>query len=70
MGAIHVVHLVSVKDVGAKEHGEQKDDPGFVVQGFPETLKLTAPRGVLHQNDFGAVFTNNLVRVTKEQANH
>ena len=28
VGAVHIVHLVSVEDVGGEEHGKEQNDPG------------------------------------------
>lgn len=65
-GAVETVVLVGVEDVGGEEHREEEDDPGVLEEGLPETDELGLPGGVLHENDLGAVLTDDLVGVDEE----
>lgn len=70
VGAVEVVHLVGVEDVGGEEHGEEQENNGLLGKSLPETEKLSRPGGVLHQDDLGAVFANDTVTVDKEHGNN
>lgn len=67
MSSVNTVLLVSVKDVRGKEHGEEEDDPGRLVDALPKTVELGLPSGFLHNNDLGPIFTDDLVGIDEEQ---
>lgn len=68
--SVHVVVLVGVEDVGGEEHGEQKENPGRAGDGLPQTNKLRLPRRVFHQDNLGAILTNDLVGIQQEEGNN
>ena len=65
VGAIDLSEVVGVKPVGRQEHGEQRDDVGVGHESLPETKDLGLPRRVLHDDDLGAISTNDISRVDK-----
>lgn len=67
VGVVHAVVLVDVEDVGAEEHGEQKDDPGLGVESSPKALKFASPRGVLLDNNLAVIASDDLVGVAEEE---
>jgi hypothetical protein len=67
VGTVDTVLLVGVEPVGGPEHGEEQDDVGLGLDGLPQTVDLGPPAGALHQNDAGAILTDDLVGIANEQ---
>lgn len=67
VGAVDAVLLVGVEPVGGPEHREEQDDVGLGLDGLPQTVDLGPPAGALHQDDAGAILTDDLVGVANEQ---
>jgi hypothetical protein len=66
--AIDTVLLVGVEPIGAPEHWEQKDDKWLESQCLPKTIDLGLPSGVLHQDDLGVVWSDDVLSIAKEQS--
>lgn len=67
VSSVHAVKLVGVEPVGSEEHGEQEDDVRVVRKSLPETDELRLPGGVLHEDDLGAVLTDDLAGVAEAE---
>ena len=65
--AVDAVLLVGVEPVGRPEHGEQEDDEGLEADGLPQADKLGLPAGVLHEDDAGAIRSNNVRGVAEHK---
>ena len=61
------VELVRVEPVRGEEHGEEEDDVGVGSDGLVEAEELGLPGRVLHQDDAGAVFADDLVGIHEEE---
>lgn len=67
VGAVHGVLLVDVEPVGDEEHGEEQEDEGLELGGLVQTPQLGLPAGVLHQDDAGAVLSDDIGCVDEEE---
>jgi hypothetical protein len=65
VGAVDSVLLVDVEPVGDEEHGEEKDDERLEAKSLPKTPELALPGWVLHEDDTGAVSSNDLAGIAK-----
>lgn len=68
VGDVDCVSLVCVEPVGRPEHGEQKDDIRFVLEGVPESPQLSFPGWVFHDDNAGSVAADDLVRVAQQES--
>lgn len=68
VGGIDGVLLVSVEPVGREEHGEEQENEGLRHEGGVETHDLGAPAGVLHEDNLGAVATDDVATVADEES--
>ena len=62
------VCLIGDEPVGGPEHGEKKDYEWFVLDGLPQSEKLGLPGWILHQYNAGAIWSNDILRVAKEES--
>lgn len=60
VGSIDGVELVGVEPVRGPEHGEEKDYEGLESDGLVESNELGLPAGILHQDNAGAVWSDNI----------
>lgn len=67
VGGVDGVLLVGVEPVGREEHGEEQENEGLRGDGGEHTHNLGAPAGVLHENNLGAVATDNVATVDTEE---
>ena len=67
VGSVDAVLLVGVEPVGGKEHGEEEDDIGLRDDGVPQADDFGLPARVLHQDNLGAIRTNDLVGIANEE---
>jgi hypothetical protein len=55
--------VVRVEPVGSKEHGEQEDNVDIRPQCLDQAEELRFPRGVFHDNNLGAIGTDDIPSV-------
>lgn len=68
VGGVDGILLVGVEPVGRPHHGEQQDDVGLGNNAGVQTLDFRPPAGVLHENDFAAVVSDDLVGIDEEKS--
>jgi hypothetical protein len=68
-GAVDGVLLVWVEPVRRPEHGEEENDQRLVSEGFPETNEFRFPARVFHEDDFGAVRSDNVGGIAQAHGN-
>lgn len=61
VGSVDLGEVVGVEPVGGQEHGEQGQDIRVSEEGLPEAHDFRGPRWVLHDNDLGAILTNDVL---------
>ncbi len=66
--SVDSVKLVGVKPVRGPEHGEEKDDEGLESDGLVEPNDLGLPTRVLHQDNAGAIWSDNIGGIAEEQS--
>ena len=65
VGTVDLGKVICVEPVGGEEHGEQGEDVGVGEECLPETHNLGFPRGVLHDDDLGAIVANHVLGINK-----
>lgn len=59
-GKVDIVRLVCVEPIGGKKHREEEDNKGLEFDRFPQSDELRLPARVLHQDDTGAIWSNDI----------
>lgn len=67
IGTVDGVEVVGVEPIRGPEHGEEEDDEGFESDRLVESDELGLPGWVLHQNDSGTVFSDDITSVAEEK---
>jgi hypothetical protein len=57
--------LVDIEPVGDEEHGEEKDDKRLEAKSLPKTPEFALPGWVLHEDDTGAVSSDDFAGIAK-----
>lgn len=65
--AVDGVLLVDVEPIGREEHGEQEKHKRFEFKRFVQPPELALPGWVLHQDDAGAVLSDNVVGIAERE---
>lgn len=67
VSAVYRVLLVDVKPIGREEHGEKEEYKWLEFERFVQSPELALPGWVLHQDDAGAVLSDNVVGIAERE---